>query len=100
MGVAQPHVRQDADTALIRIPGTWTMSGIFYADELYETLKIDNLYFMATDGGVTFGGWEPGLYTRFIHELARKYGGRWSINMETSLNYPRENLLLLLDAVD
>ena len=72
----------------------------FSADELYETLRIDNLYFMATDGGVTFGGGEPGLYAAFIHEFAKKYGGSWSINMETSLNFPRENLLLLRDAID
>ena len=27
--------------------------------QLYDKVKIDNLYFLATNGGVTFGGGEP-----------------------------------------
>ncbi|MBE5927112.1 MAG: hypothetical protein E7270_09145 [Lachnospiraceae bacterium] len=34
--------------------------------ELYESVKIDELYFWATNGGVMFGGGEPLLYTDFI----------------------------------
>ena len=29
------------------------------ADELYEKVRIDDLYFIATGGGITFGGGEP-----------------------------------------
>ena len=32
------------------------------AAELYERVKLDELYFLATNGGVTFGGGEPLLY--------------------------------------
>ena len=39
---------------------------IFTSAELYERLKIDDLYFEATNGGVTFGGGEPLLQAAFI----------------------------------
>ncbi len=84
-------------------PHTWDMNSVkrFYTvDELYDSVKIDNLYFLATNGGITFGGGEPGLYAGFINQFAKKYGSKWSINIETSLNIPRENLLLLQDIID
>ena len=37
--------------------------------ELYDRVKIDNLYFLATNGGITFGGGEPGLYADYIKEF-------------------------------
>ena len=84
-------------------PQTWDIkeSDIFFTvDELYNAVKVDNLYFIATSGGVTFGGGEPGLYAPFIKEFSLKYGSKWSINLETSLNIPIENLKMLLDVVD
>ena len=33
---------------------------------LYEKVKVDELYFLATGGGVTFGGGEPLLYPDLI----------------------------------
>lgn len=38
-------------------------------EELYAETRIDELYFMATNGGVTFGGGEPCLRPRFIREF-------------------------------
>lgn len=84
-------------------PHTQDMNSVrklYSAEDLYEAVKIDNLYFLATNGGITFGGGEPGLYAAFINEFAGKYGGKWSIDIETSLNIPRENLLLLMDVID
>ena len=34
--------------------------------ELYDRVKIDSLYYLATGGGITFGGGEPLLHTDFI----------------------------------
>ena len=34
-------------------------------DELYERVKIDNLYFLSTKGGLTFVGGEPLLHSAF-----------------------------------
>ena len=68
--------------------------------ELLETLKIDNLYFQATGGGITFGGGEPLLHSDFLAEFCKIAPKEWAINVETSLNVPRENLLAILPFVD
>lgn len=68
--------------------------------ELYELLKVDNLYFLSSDGGVTFGGGEPLLYASFIKEFVDYTEHRWNIMVETSLNVPAENLETVIDRVD
>jgi len=64
----------------------------FTAEELYHWVKIDELYFLATCGGVTFGGGEPCLYPDFIEEFRTFCGEEWNITVETSLNVPLENI--------
>ena len=61
-------------------------------EELYQKVKIDELYFLATGGGVTFGGGEPLLYPDFLKEFRDICGKDWHLCAETSLNVPRENL--------
>lgn len=58
------------------------------AKELYHKVNIDNLYYLATNGGITFGGGEPLLYADYIREFASICNERWSLNIETSLNVP------------
>lgn len=58
--------------------------------QLYDIIKIDDIYFRATKGGITFGGGEPFLYTHFISSFAKLCGNRWGINLETSLNVSLE----------
>lgn len=65
---------------------------IFTPEELYQYVKIDELYFLATGGGITFGGGEPGLYPDFIREFRSLCGQEWNITIETSLNIPFENM--------
>jgi len=77
-----------------------TPAKLFSPEELYGKLKIDSLYFMATGGGVTFGGGEPLLHADFIAEFREVCGADWHINVETSLNVPEENLRTALSAVD
>ena len=72
----------------------------YFAEELYEELKKDNLYFLATGGGVTFGGGEPLLNAGFIREFRSICGPDWKINLETSLNVPQELLRCVIDSVD
>ena len=70
-------------------------------DELYERVKIDNLYFITTGGGLTFGGGESLLHADFIAEFARKYrSSGWKIYAETSLSVPSENVEKVLPFVD
>ena len=68
--------------------------------ELYEKLKIDELYFIATGGGVTFGGGEPLLYANFIKEFRKLCGKEWHICAETSLAVPIENIKIAAECVD
>ena len=69
-------------------------------EKLYEKLKVDNLYFLATGGGITFGGGEPLLYAEFIREFAEYTEHKWNIAMETSLNVPRHALEQVIGCVD
>ena len=59
---------------------------------LFEEVKIDQLYFLATHGGVTFGGGEPLLQVEFIKAFRELCGPQWQILAETSLNVPFENV--------
>ena len=68
--------------------------------QLYDRLKIDALYFLATGGGVTFGGGEPLLYGRFLQEFREICGNTWHLCAETSLNVPREQVELAAGCID
>ena len=68
--------------------------------ELYAETRIDELYFIATNGGVTFGGGEPCLRTQFIREFRELCGSTWQLNLETSLNVPSANIEALLPVVN
>lgn len=69
-------------------------------EELYAETRIDELYFMATNGGVTFGGGEPCLRPRFIREFRELCGPEWQLNLETSLNVPAANIEALLPLIN
>ena len=77
-----------------------SVTRIYTPEELYHILKIDELYFLATGGGVTFGGGEPCLYPDFIKEFRTYCGDEWNITLETSLNVPLKNVKLLFPAVN
>lgn len=68
--------------------------------ELYDEVRIDELYFLATNGGVTFGGGEPCMRPDFIGEFRRLCGPDWRLNLETSLHVPSANIEALLPIVD
>ena len=69
-------------------------------DELYEETRKDELYFLATGGGVTFGGGEPLLRPDFIRAFRSLCGDEWKLNVETSLNVPEENARELMPVID
>lgn len=72
----------------------------YSSEELYIETRIDELYFIATNGGVTFGGGEPGLRPQFIREFRELCGPSWQLNLETSLNVPSANIDALLPVVN
>lgn len=69
-------------------------------EQLYAETRIDELYFIATNGGVTFGGGEPCLRPQFIREFRGFCGPEWQLNLETSLNVPPTNIKALLPVVN
>ena len=68
--------------------------------ELYDRVKLDALYFLATGGGVTFGGGEPLLYPAFLREFREICGGEWHLCAETSLNVPKEHVETAASCID
>lgn len=76
-------------------PQSWRIDSplqILTTEEFYNFVKIDNLYFLATNGGITFGGGEPLLHVPFILEYFELFGKQWTMNMESSLHVPLKTL--------
>lgn len=69
-------------------------------ERLFDEVKIDQLYFLATHGGVTFGGGEPLTQVAFIKEFRSLCGQQWQLLAETSLNVPFENVEALNEVFD
>ncbi len=68
--------------------------------QLLEEVSKDNLYFLATGGGVTFGGGEPCLRSLFIEEFCQMMDHRWRITIETCLNVERHHVERLMPLAD
>ena len=68
--------------------------------QLYDKVKLDNLYFLATNGGVTFGGGEPLLQVPFMREFREICGRDWRLYVETSLNVPWSLVAATTDIID
>lgn len=69
------------------------------SEEIIKILRKDALYFLATKGGVTFGGGEPLLHAEFIKEVIENSTEHIDITLETSLNIPRKNIEVILPYV-
>lgn len=70
------------------------------ARELLERVKIDDLYFRATGGGITFGGGESLLHAAFIRRFREICPAEWKIYTETGLAIPSEQVETVLDGID
>lgn len=69
-------------------------------EELYDRVKQDNLYYLATGGGVTFGGGEPLDHADFIAAFRAVCPPEWHLSAETSLHVPAENVRTAAGCVD
>lgn len=68
--------------------------------QLYERVKIDDIYFKSTGGGIVFGGGEPLLYPKFIKQFYDLCSEKnWKISVETSLNVDTSIVQQLLPIV-
>ena len=69
--------------------GVWQ---VLTPGELYAEVEIDDLYFMATGGGICFGGGEPLLQSSFIKAFADIMNPAWKLTIETALNVPLKDV--------
>ena len=69
-------------------------------EAVMKEIKKDELYYVATKGGVTFGGGEPLLNSQYIMDILELGAKEWNITVETSLNVPRIHLERLLPYID
>ena len=76
------------------------MEEVLSPQQLYEMVKIDDIYFLVTGGGIMFGGGEPLLRSDFIKEFRKICGDRWKIYVETSLNVDKRAIEPLLEIID
>ena len=82
---------------------TWDRPGSSISlspEQLYQRIRIDDLYFRSTGGGITFGGGEPLSYADFIRSFHDRFCVGWGIDIQTSLNVPQEQFKILLDRVE
>ena len=73
----------------LQVDGVWRR---LTPGELYSEVEIDDLYFVATGGGICFGGGEPLLYPDFIRTFSKLMNPEWKLTVETSINVPLENI--------
>lgn len=84
-------------------PQTWQEGAsynVMTPQRLLSHVRVDDLYFQATGGGIMFGGGEPALRSRFIEAFRTICPKEWKINIETSMNVPQEHLERLMSVVD
>ena len=73
----------------LRAEGVWCQMD---AQDILNEVMVDDLYFKATNGGVTFGGGEPLLRSDEIVKFCQLRPKEWKIYIETSLNVERQHL--------
>lgn len=74
-------------------------------EQLMKEVQVDNLYFLATGGGVTFGGGEPCLRSEFIADFKQLAmnnpdSRQWRFTIETSLAVAQHHIERLLPVID
>ena len=69
-------------------------------EDVMDRLRKDELYYIATKGGVTFGGGEPLLNSQYIKDVLELGAKEWNVTVETSLNVPMHHVKLLMPYID
>ena len=90
------HCQYCLNAQCLQADGVWCR---LTPGELYSEVEIDDLYFMATGGGICFGGGEPLLRSDFIKAFAEIMNPEWKLTIETSLNVPLENVKAIASSV-
>ncbi|RRD00955.1 radical SAM protein [Prevotella sp. OH937_COT-195] len=80
----------------LRADGVWKT---VTPNALLNEVMQDNIYFLASGGGITFGGGEPCMYDTFIEDFCRIMPKEWKVRLETALNMERHHLERLIPCV-
>lgn len=81
-------------------PKTLERAAYLSPKELYDRVKVDNLYFLATGGGIVFGGGEPLSHADFFGAFRECCTDAWVLTVETSLNVEPEMLKTAIPVID
>lgn len=81
----------------LRADGIWQRLTV---QEILDEVMVDDLYFQATNGGITFGGGEPLLRFDEIADFCKRCSMKWAISVETSLNVERHALETVAPYID
>ena len=81
----------------LRADGVWRRMTV---QEILDKVAVDDLYYQATNGGITFGGGEPLLRNEEIAEFCKRCPMEWQIYVETSLNVERRAVEAVVPFVD
>ena len=90
------HCQYCLNAQCLQADGVWCR---LTPGELYSEVEIDDLYFVATGGGICFGGGEPLLRSDFIKAFAEIMNPEWKLTIETSLNVPLKNVKAIASLV-
>jgi len=69
-------------------------------EKLYERLRVDDIYYRMSGGGIVFGGGEPLLQSEYIAETVKLFPEAWKVRIETSLNVDWLQIEPLISFVD
>ena len=81
----------------LRSDGVWRQMTV---QEILDEVTVDDLYFQATNGGITFGGGEPLLRSDEIADFCKRRPMEWRIYVETSLNVEQGALETVAPFID
>lgn len=83
------HCKYCLNEQCLRADGVWRRMD---ALDIFNEVMVDNLYYIATGGGVVFGGGEPLLRSDEIVNFCKLRPMEWRIYLETALNVERSHL--------
>lgn len=66
---------------------------LYTPEQLFQKVFIDNIYFQATNGGITIGGGEPLLYIDALSPFVDMCPNNWNLWIETALNVSCDSVI-------
>lgn len=91
------HCKYCLNAQCLRADGVWRQMTV---PEILDAVMVDDLYFKATNGGITFGGGEPLLRSDEIVDFCKRRPMEWRIYVETSLNVERQAVEAVAPYID